>query len=499
MKSRFFIVCFLINLVTSEAQVHIGPGQTYSNIQFAVINNAIKPGDTVYLHTGNYASYQLISNLNGSSTKWITFTRFQNDSIEISGGWQFVSCSYLRFTNLNFRANTNFPGRLFSIDNGGSCETQSRFIMVDHCSFANVTAASATVAFKFAGVDSFEVSNNLFKDIPACEAMSFNTCHQGLIRGNHFENCLSGGHIKGGSANITMIQNLFINASKAPWVAYELGGDTGATFYCSGDTFEVSNINFFSNIIINGYRGLAVSSAKDCKVINNTFYNCEQATLRFLTTSVLYPTLLNNLVENNIFAFGSTAYINGGIQSKAAASFSNNIYYSIVNPVFNGPYWDTPELDAIKDRNPKNYGANVDMFVDGFNHDFKLIKSSPAIGAGKKQTDPVFDFFGKPFSNIARSVGAIEFDGITLGEKLQTTLIQVFPNPVSDRFYIKGIEESIPIRVEIFDIHGNQVYNRLDLAAFFQQGVQLNNLKSTVYLILIQGDRIFELRTIIKH
>jgi len=498
MKFKFLSVCFLFNLLAIEAQVHIGPGQTYSTIQLAVNNNAVKPGDTVYLHAGNYAAYQLISNLNGNSTNWITITRFQNDSIEISGGWQFVSCTYLHFTNLNFRANVNFPGRLFSIDNGGSCATQSKFIRVDHCSFSNVTAGSATVAFKFAGVDLFEVSNNTFKDIPACEAMSFNTCHQGLIRGNRFENCLSGGHIKGGSSDITMTQNLFINASKAPWVAYEIGGDTGAAFYCPDDTFEVRDINFFSNIIVNSFRGLALSSAKHCKVINNTFYNCEQATMRFLTTSSLYPILSDNFVENNIFAFGPTAYFNGGVQLKSAVNFSNNIYYSILSSVFNGPYWDAPELDAIKDRNPKNFGATTNMFVDGFKHDFNLIKQSPAIAAGKHQTDPAFDFFGKPFSGTARSIGAIEYDEITREGQLSLSIIQIYPNPVIDRVYIKGIEASESVRVEIIDLQGILVFETSEIAPFLQQGIQISHLKSGLYIIQIKGEQIFELRTIIK-
>lgn len=180
-----------------------------------------------------------------------------------------------------------------------------------------------------------------------------------------------------------MIQNLFINASQAPWVAYELGGDTGAPYYCPDDTFEVKNLNFYSNIIIGGYRGLALSSARNCNVINNTFYNCGQATMRFLTTSVLYPVLYENKVENNLFAFGSSAYFNGGTQPANAVTFSNNIYYSILNASFFGPYWDSPALDAIKDLNPLNFGSNTPMFVNGPGNDFNLLAGSPAIGSGK--------------------------------------------------------------------------------------------------------------------
>ena len=343
---------YFVNMLAINAQVHLGPGQTYTNIEAAFKSNTIKPGDTVFLHAGSYSGYQYIVNLHGTQNKWITIRPFGKDQIEISGTWQFASCSYLRFEDLNFKGNSKNPGRLFSVDNGGSCLTQSKHIVVRNCMFSNVTDPNAIAAFKFGGVDSFEVSNNIFKDFPVTSAMDYNVCHAGSIIENRIENCLTGGHIKGGASNITMERNFFINASQATWVAFELGGDTGAQFYCPNENYEVKNLNFYSNIVVGGYRGLALSSAVNCNVINNTFYNCGQATMRFLTTSVLYPALSGNQVENNIFAFGNSAYFNGGKQPASAASFSNNIYCSIVNPVFNGPYWDTPDLDPIKDKNP---------------------------------------------------------------------------------------------------------------------------------------------------
>jgi len=460
MTQRVLLLLFLASLSSPLlAQIHLGPNQAYPNIQAAA--SAIQPGDTVYLHAGSYAGYQAVSNLKGSATAWITITRYQNDAVDISGGWQFVSGEYLRFQNLNFKGNSTYPSRLFSIDNGGSCTTQANHILVDNCTFSNTTDPAASVAFKFAGVDFFEVSNCVFKDIPACEAMSYNTCHEGWIHNNRFENCLSGGHIKGGASDITMERNLFVNASQSPWVAYELGGDTGAPFYCPGDNFEVKNLNFYSNIIIGGYRGLALSSAKDCKVINNTFYNCGQATMRFLTTSNFYPTLSGNQLENNLFAFGASAYFNGGTQPAGAANFSHNIYYSIQSDPFNGPYWDSPALDAIKDLNPLNYGTNTLMFVDGPGNDFNLLAGSPAIGNGKAQTEPASDFYGKPFSGSARSIGAVEVEintGIQEISRLDAPLF-VYPNPATDQLEVNArglVEIWNTLGVKVFESNPDQ-------------------------------------------
>jgi hypothetical protein len=463
-----------------RAQIHLGPNQAFPNIQAAASANAIQPGDTVYLHAGSYAGYQAVTDLKGTAAQWIVFTRFEQDTIDISGGWQFVRCEYLRFQNLNFKGNAAHPGRLFSIDNGGSCSTQSNHILVNACSFSNTTDAAASVAFKFAGVDYFEVSDNVFEDIPACEAMSYNTCHEGLIRGNRFENCLSGGHIKGGASNITMERNLFINASQPPWVAYELGGDTGAPFYCPGDSFEVKNLKFYSNIIIGGYRGLALSSARECRVVNNTFYNCGQATLRFLTTSNFYPTLDGNTVENNLFAFGASAYMNGGPQPAAAANFSHNIYHSILQEPFNGPYWDSPALDSIKDQHPLIYGAGTTMFLDGPGYDLHLSPGSPAIGHGKPQTEPATDFYGNAFSGPAPSIGAVEVTGNTETKEAVAsrypTHIRLYPNPARDHLEVSC--EGYEGLFEIWSLTG------LKLLAFESgRGISIARLNPGIYFL----------------
>jgi len=470
MKTFFFLLLTISQLsLTVSAQVHLGKGFTYANVQAATVANAIQPGDTVYLHVGSYYGYQSVSKLKGNANKWITFTRYQNDAIDIAGTWQFMSCEYIKFLNLNFQGNTQYPGRLLSVDNSGSCATQSKFIVVDSCKFTNMTRGEEVVAFKFGGVDSFEVTNCLFKDVPACEAMDYNVCRSGIIRGNRFENCLSGGHIKGGASDILMERNIFINASKDPWVAFELGGETGAQFYCPEDKFEVKNIKFYSNIIIGGYRGISLSSAVDCKIINNTFYNCGQATLRFLTTSTLFPMLSGNRVENNIFAFGSSAYFNGGTQPATAAIFGKNIYYSISNATFNGPYWDTPALDAMKDKNPISVGSATPMFVNGVANDFHLVVGSPAIGAGLDQSEPSADYYGTPFQAGKRSIGAVHFKNSVSVSELGTKYSPLHPNPANE--YIELPESILLSKVEIYNslgyelLENNIVDRRIDISS----------------------------------
>jgi hypothetical protein len=239
---------------------------------------------------------------------------------------------------------------------------------------------------------------------------------------------------------------------------------------------------------------LALSSAIDCKVINNTFYNCGQATMRFLTTSYLYPELSGNRIENNIFAFGNSAYINGGPQPATAASFSNNIYMSIYNKSFIGPYWDTPELDEIKDQNPMNYGSDTKMFADASVNDFHLTEGSPAIGGAKTATEPLTDFYGKPFSNNSRSIGAIEFNAGTDVKENNLFTNNLYPNPAGEYIEITIERCTTPGRcgtsgdIQIFDMLGEQVIFVVNVHARSLQ-IDVLNLPPGIYFIKI-GNRV---------
>ncbi|MDZ4680505.1 MAG: T9SS type A sorting domain-containing protein, partial [Saprospiraceae bacterium] len=237
-----------------------------------------------------------------------------------------------------------------------------------------------------------------------------------------------------------------------------------------------------SNIIVGGYRGLALSSAKDCKVINNTFYHCGQATMRFLTTSVLYPTLSGNILENNLFVFGNSAYFNGGQQPASAASFSNNLYQSTEQTNFNGAYWDSPALDAIKDPNPLLYGSSVNILTDAPNGDFHLIAGCPAEAAGKIVAQPALDFYGLPFSTTARSIGAAEVPNqVGVDALAPSDPILIFPNPASD--YL-----DIPVQGDASEV---LIYNNIGIRvrqAKTGQRIELGALPAGMYF-LIAGKR----------
>ncbi len=510
MIKKIVLLISIIFIQKLHAQIHIGPGQTYANIQAA--STIITPGDTVFVHAGSYTKYQGIISLKGTAAKPIVIMRYRNDIHDISGCWQFQACEHLTFRYLNFQANANATGRVINMDNNGSCNTQAKYIIFDSCYFSNVTDAASITAVKFGGCDYFEVTNCVFKNIPNCDALNFNVCHHGLISGNRFENCLQAGHIKGGSSDITMQRNTFINASVVGAMTWELGGDTGPQFYCPNDTFEVRDLRFYSNLIIGGGRGLALSSARNCEVINNTFYNCNGPTIRLLNTSLLYPKLYDNKVENNIFAFGANAYMNASQQQAGSTYFKNNIYYSLVSPTFKGPYWDKPEMDLVKEANPLIYNSDTMMFVDTAKHNFHLAVGSPAIATGKTETNPTSDYFAYIFKS-PRSIGAVEYNSVTgIGAAGGGTFMVggdsnhgqnhgqyiIYPNPSNGNINIicnDAKQNYYNKTIQIFSVAGELVYSSQTVQ--LPANISTKEFSKGIYIVRISGNDFVEVERLV--
>lgn len=117
---------------------------------------------------------------------WITITRFGDEAHEIRGGWQFSTARYLRFIDLDFRADAIFPSTLLNIDNTGDCAFQSMHIVIDGCTFVDVSNSNS---LKFGGVDSAVVRNCTFLNNPGSGAgLALNVCHYIHAHDNYFEN-----------------------------------------------------------------------------------------------------------------------------------------------------------------------------------------------------------------------------------------------------------------------------------------------------------------------
>ena len=135
MKKSTLILAILsiTQLLLSAKTIHIGTGKDFPNIQAAC--PTLLPGDTVLVHSGTYDTYQYYLGLNGSANNWITIIKAPNENVEINGGWQFTSSSYIRIEKLTFKTSTKYNNTLLHFDHAGDCNKLSHHIVIDSCAF----------------------------------------------------------------------------------------------------------------------------------------------------------------------------------------------------------------------------------------------------------------------------------------------------------------------------------------------------------------------------
>lgn len=462
MKKQLLITMLILagTAMLNAAARHVGASQTYATVAPALA--AAQAGDTIYLHAGLYTGLQLASNVKGTKAQKIVITRFKNDAVSISGGWQFSSIAHIKLYKLKFSATGAEPGRLLNIDYGAGCSTISHNIIIDSCYFLNSTSAYPSSAAKFGGVDTFEIKNCVIKNNTG-EGWGFNVAMNGKISGCLWESNNSGAlHFKLGSKNVYIQQNLFKSNGG---IALELGGSSGA-FFCSNATSEAENIHVYSNVFADCFRGISFNSSVNCDVINNVFYKCTSYTMRVTIDSPVYPLLTGNVVKNNIFAFGGSAaffgYLAGPTAIPAnALSFSKNIYYSTTSATFtfNDIYFDNPYWNNVKEVNPLVYNSTNNMFVSASTGDFHLASGSPAIAVGATVSAPTADYYGYLFKST-RSIGAAEFNSTPAGIEnvMDVNTFSVFPNPANTEvhFTLKHVIKDNDI-IEVIDMVGKQV------------------------------------------
>jgi uncharacterized protein YjdB len=407
----FFVLQFTVSF---SSQVHIGTGQTYTNIQSAC--PFIKPGDTVLVHQGNYNTYQYYLGLKGNTNQWITITKAPNETVEIIGGWQFTSSEFIRIEKLNFKTNSQYDNTLLHFDHAGDCNKLSNHIIIDSCSFSDVSGGNT---FKLGGVSDFVVSNCKFiNNTSNAAGIALNESRNGVVRNCYFENIKTKGiQFKLGTMNILVYANYFKNAGIDD-CALKIGETGGKEFYCpDAKDWHAKDIKIYSNIIVGGKTPFSIGLAINTEITNNTIVSPVTFVMRLLSDEAEYENKNNKLI-NNLFYLDKTIYFNGSSSAKnidfSSIIFQNNLFYASHKPNWTGPDPNGGEYDAeeIKGVQFINNKIANPLFKDIANADFKLNDKSPALASGVNAQESKFDYYGKPFK-AQRTIGAIESDSIT--------------------------------------------------------------------------------------
>lgn len=478
------------------AQIHIGPGQPHPNIQSAAA--VAQPGDTIYVHAGTYAAYQYYDGLQGSSNAWITIKRFGSDAHVIRGGWQFSTLRYVRFEDLDFRADANFPSTLMNLDNNGDCALQCAHIVIDGCTFRDVSNSNS---LKFGGVDSAEVMNCTFESNTSTGAgLALNVCHNVHVHDNHFEDIHGKAVQTKLGTRYVLLERNFIRNCGTDDAALKIGEGGTLSFHCPGDNWLARDIKVHANIIIGGRASFSIGQAQDCEFVNNTCINPVQFVTRVLADDPTFP-CSGIVVRNNIFHLTQTIYFNGTQASGSNIQYDthlyeNNLFYRSTNPSWQGPdpLGGVYDAEEILGTVFQNNSAGDPQFVDLAGSDFHLLASSPAIGAAAAVTEPMLDYYASPYGS-PRSIGAVEYTGSTAIEEDRADLLTVFPIPASEKLVVLLPSSGI-FRLDLYDAAGRAVANA-QLAGPMVE-LELRYLNAGIYVLDVSSGAMHYRRRVVK-
>lgn len=417
-------------------------------------------GDTILMRKGIYTTSNYIANLKGTADKWITITALPNEEVLFKGQSTAIQLSepaYLRISNLSFEGQT---ANGVNIDDGGSYETPAHNIIIENCHWLSMNATGNNDMLKMSGVDNFLIRNCSFSNGSAGgSGIDLVGCHQGIIENCKFQNQGSNSiQNKGGTSQITIQKNLFINGGLR---TLNIGGSTGLEFFRPlGVNYEAKEIFVYSNIFIGSQAPIAFVGAINCEVVNNTIYKPSKWAVRILqeNASSNFEKCANNVFINNIVYIDNAAAnptINIGSNTKPETfTFSNNLWFNQDNLNWIGPNLPTQELNGMKNIDPKITLDPVKGLI--------IDKSSPVNGKGLNRNLPTEDYNGNKF-NTPRSIGAIEVNPKLNNIESYSSKLKLSPNPANDFIKISNTDlqsnlGEIITRIQIYNINGDCVY-----------------------------------------
>ncbi|MFN0175389.1 MAG: T9SS type A sorting domain-containing protein [Saprospiraceae bacterium] len=451
-KIRCLFLLLLLSLGLSAATHHVGSGQTFATLNAAVA--ITQPGDTIIMHGGSYAGGLTITNLKGNANQWITIRNAPGETVIFEGGGnaiQFVEPEYLHIIGLVFQHQT---GNGVNTDDGGTYDTPAHHVVFENCVFRDMSANGNNDLLKLSGLDYFEIRNCEFRNgATGGSGIDMVGCHQGIIKGNFFENLGSNSiQCKGGTEHVRIEGNFFRNGGQR---TLNIGGSTGLQFF-RPDTahFEAARIQVFSNIIVGSWAPIAYVGAVQVEVANNTIYQPQNWVIRILQETVDPTRFLecgDNSFRNNIIFLGNNLSTETNIGPNTRPEsfvFSNNLWYNFDDSNWSGPSIPVVDPNQILNANP--------LFSNPANDDFSIPTNSPAAGAGLALNEPAFDFLGQGFANPP-SIGAVEANPVSALDESSLQHLKVFPNPTSSHLWVQYENRATATpSFELFDLQGQR-------------------------------------------
>ncbi|MCP4020593.1 MAG: right-handed parallel beta-helix repeat-containing protein [Desulfobacteraceae bacterium] len=403
----------------------------WKTIQYAA--DSVSAGDTVYIRSGTYRERVTLST-SGSSGKYITFTAYGNETVNIDGSnitlpqsWgglfdisdvSYIIVSKLRIKNAG--PYNNSAGIL--VDNGSYITLQNNYIYntvssgIGAWNSSNITIDNNEVVLAcndgeqecitVAGTTTFVIKNNTVHDSgPGTNGGEGIDAKDGSSNGSIYSN------------TIYDINRLGIYVDSWDKNTKEINIYQNTVYDCKGDGFTVAaesgglleDITIYNNVAYgNSDCGISISRnggssyshpMDTIKVINNTFYNNGSGTwgggIYIDNPEAQGVVIKNNIVSQNL-----------SFQIAAESDVSSQNYSVSYNLV-----------EGYRNYSGEVYGTNyIDtspQFTSTSTPDFHLLATSPAIDQATSTDAPSTDYDGtarpQPDQSSGYDMGAYEY------------------------------------------------------------------------------------------
>lgn len=372
------------------------------------------PGTSIVIHAGTYPGGDFVTGLSGTSDApiWIGGAAGEAKPLFTGGSeaFHFVRARYVVFHDIEV-SNTSANG--INCDDGDqrSDVDASRYLVFRGLDIHDVGGGGNEDCLKLSGLNDYWVLDSTFARCGGAASGSgidHVGCHNGVIARSRFTDLSANGvQCKGGSENIEIRRNVFVNAGER---AVNLGGSTGTDFFrpplsTTASNVEARNIRVISNVIQGGTSAVAFVGCVDCLASQNTIVGPTNWVVRILQETVTgggYTFLESQggRFVNNIVVTGSTlrTEVNVGAGTLPGTfQFLTNLWYDRDDPSTSTPNLPVSESGSVIGQDP-GFASPTD---------FSIGATSPAAGAGATPSDTGGDFDGKCWASPP-SVGAFE-------------------------------------------------------------------------------------------
>lgn len=351
---------------------------------FASVERAARdavPGTAVRIHEGTYPGGQFLALLRGTADAPIWIGGVAGEGRPVfdgdGEGIHLSQVSYVVLHDIEVRG-SDFNGVYAN-------EQATHHVVVRGVFIHDIGGDGNQDCLKLSGINQYWVLNSTFERCGgggSGSGVDHVGAHDGLLAGNTFrEMSANGVQAKGGSENIEIHGNRFVNAGQR---ALNMGGSTGDAYFrpplsTTAPNVEARNIRAVANVIEGSTAAVAFVGCVDCLAANNTVVDPENWMFRILQETTTHDgfeflparggVVVNNLVYFERGALSTDVNV-GPNTSSETFRFENNLFFAWDDPSRSAPTLPGTEVGSIVGQDP------------AFAADYSLGTASPAAAAG---------------------------------------------------------------------------------------------------------------------